>query len=381
MHKHMENTVVLGRQDFPALLAALQADGHRLIGPTVRDQAIVYDEIHAVGDLPAGWEDAQDAGRYRLRRRGDAALFAYTVGPQTWKRYLQPPAVRLWTACLTERDLTFEDAAEPAPRLALIGVRPCELAAIAIQDRVLLGSDCHDTDYARRRRQVFIVTVQCARAGNTCFCTSMGTGPRADAGFDLAVTELLDADRHEFVVEAGSAAGAALLARLPTRPATPTDWQAALAATRHASTQAGRQLDTTGIRDLLYHNAEHPRWDDVAGRCLACANCTQVCPTCFCTRVEDRADIAGRTSERVRYWDSCFNSGFSYIHGGIIRSGTRARYRQWLTHKLASWHDQFGSSGCVGCGRCITWCPVGIDLTAEVAALRATATRQEQGAT
>jgi Fe-S-cluster-containing hydrogenase component 2 len=129
-------------------------------------------------------------------------------------------------------------------------------------------------------------------------------------------------------------------------------------------------MDTTGIRDLLYTNFDHPRWDNVAQRCLTCANCTMVCPTCFCTTVEDVSDVTGSHAERWRKWDSCFSQNFSYIHGGSVRSSAKSRYRQWMTHKLASWIDQFGSSGCVGCGRCITWCPVGIDITEEVRAIR-----------
>jgi formate hydrogenlyase subunit 6/NADH:ubiquinone oxidoreductase subunit I len=131
-----------------------------------------------------------------------------------------------------------------------------------------------------------------------------------------------------------------------------------------------RHLDTAGLRDLLYENFEHPRWDNVAARCLSCANCTMVCPTCFCTTVEDVSDISGNHAERWRRWDSCFTQSFSYIHGGSVRTSAKSRYRQWMTHKLASWTDQFGTSGCVGCGRCITWCPVGIDITEEVRAIR-----------
>ena len=81
--------------------------------------------------------------------------------------------------------------------------------------------------------------------------------------------------------------------------------------------------------------------------------------------------LYGARAERWRKWDSCFTLDFSYIHGGSVRTSAAARYRQWLSHKLATWIDQFGSSGCVGCGRCITWCPVGIDITEEVAAIRA----------
>jgi formate hydrogenlyase subunit 6/NADH:ubiquinone oxidoreductase subunit I len=139
----------------------------------------------------------------------------------------------------------------------------------------------------------------------------------------------------------------------------------------NAAAQMGRVMDTSDIKELLYRNYEHPRWDNVAGRCLTCANCTNVCPTCFCTTVEDVTDLTGQQAERRRRWDSCFTMDFSYIHGGSIRASTKSRYRQWMTHKLATWIDQFGTSGCVGCGRCITWCPVGIDITEEVAAIRA----------
>jgi Fe-S oxidoreductase len=95
-----------------------------------------------------------------------------------------------------------------------------------------------------------------------------------------------------------------------------------------------------------------------------------VCPTCFCATVEDATDLTGSATERRRVWDSCFSQEFSYIHGGSVRTSAGARYRQWITHKLATWHEQFGVSGCVGCGRCITWCPVGIDITAEARAVR-----------
>jgi len=362
---------IVTRNDFNALLTALRDDGYSLAGPTVRDEAILYDAIKGVEDLPAGWTDEQEAGRYRLRRRDDNALFGYNVGPHSWRKFLQQPSLTLWRAKKTDNGFNVEASDDATPRMAFIGVRPCELKAIAVQDRVLCGGDYIDPDYARRREQLFIITVQCTQAGNTCFCVSMETGPRADKGFDLAVTEIIDTDRHEFVIETGSDAGAEMLARVPHRPASEADWKKAQDATEHTAAQMGRQMDTGGIKELLYRNAEHPRWDEVAARCLACTNCTMVCPTCFCTTVEDTTDLAGDTAERVQRWDSCFNSRYSYIHGGNIRQSTRSRYRQWLTHKIASWHDQFGSSGCVGCGRCITWCPVGIDITEEVAAIQA----------
>jgi ferredoxin len=369
----MSGTAVLRRVDAASLLEALSRRGYRSIGPVVRDGAIVYDEIRAIDDLPIGWTDEQEPGGYRLRRRGDAALFGYNVGPHSWKRVFHPPAVRLWRASRGEAGFQTETDPLPDGRLALIGVRACELRAIAIQDTVLMGGAFVDPVYEARRRGAFIVAVQCGQAGRTCFCASMNAGPTATAGFDLALTEVLEGPDHYFVVDAGTAAGEAVLRDLPCEPAAPAHEEAARQRHARAASQMGRSMDTTGIKALLYDNAGHARWDDVAARCLTCGNCTMVCPTCFCTTVEDTSDLSGDHAERWQTWDSCFTLDFSYLHGGSVRRTSRARFRQWMTHKLASWIDQFGSSGCVGCGRCITWCPVGIDITEEVRAIRASA--------
>ena len=364
--------LAIEREVLEGIITGLANRGYRVVGPTVRDGAIIYEPVARLEDLPVGWTDRQDAGRYRLERRADAALFGYAVGPHSWKRFLHPPVERLWQA-RREGDgfamIENEEAAEP---FAFIGVRACELRAIAIQDRVFLAGQYPDKAYKVRRDSAFIVAVNCSQAGGTCFCVSMDAGPKVEAGFDLALTELIEKDRHLFVIDVGSAAGAELVKDLPHRPATEEEIAAAERVVARTRGQMGRTLDTNGLKELLQANPNHPRWDEVAGRCLTCGNCTNVCPTCFCTTVDDTTDLSGATAERVRRWDSCFTLDFSYIHGGSVRNSARSRYRQWMTHKLAHWIDQFGSSGCVGCGRCITWCPVGIDITEEAAAIRAT---------
>ncbi len=362
--------VVLELSGVETLLGAIRRRGYRLLGPTVRDGAIVYDDIESASDLPVGWSDEQDGGTYRLRRRDDGALFGYAVGPHSWKRFLHPPRILQWRAKRTGDGFEAKSQPDEPDRFAFVGVRACELAAIDVQDRVLVEGACPDPVYEARRRGALIVAVNCASPASTCFCTSMGTGPRASAGFDLALTEVVDAGSHTFVAEVGSPRGAELLDATPHRPSLPEDSAAAERVVEQAAANMGRTLDTRGIHDLLLGNLDHPRWDDVASRCLSCGNCTMVCPTCFCTTTEDVTDLTGETSERWRRWDSCFTLDHSYLHGGSVRASTRARYRQWMTHKLATWIDQFGTSGCVGCGRCITWCPVGIDLTEEVAAIR-----------
>lgn len=362
--------VILDRGEFPELLKVLQAAGYEVIGPTVREGAIVYDTLTQVDDLPIGWTDVQAGGTYRLQRREDGALFGYAVGPQSWKKYLFPPSVRLWQAERRGQALSLQAEVVAAPKRAFLGVRSCELHAIAIQDRVFVEGQAIDPHYQTQRESILTIAVNCTQAGGTCFCASMQTGPKATQGFDLALTEVIDPDRHYFVVEVGTEAGAEILRQLPQKSATPTEQQTAQQRVEQTAQHMGRVLNIHNIQELLYNNLEHPQWDDVASRCLTCANCTMVCPTCFCSTVEDTTDLTGNHAERWRHWDSCFTMDFSYIHGGAVRMSAKSRYRQWLTHKLASWIDQFDTSGCVGCGRCITWCPVGIDITAEVAAIR-----------
>ena len=364
-------TGVIQPETLELLVAGLRERGFRVLGPTVRDGAIVCDDLASAADLPVGWTDEQEAGRYRLARRADEARFGFAAGPHSWKQFLLPPRVRLWRSRrAADGGLEVDPGERPDRPLALVGVRACDLHAIATQDRVFLQGRYVEADYAARRAEAFVVAVDCVEPGGTCFCASLGTGPKAAAGFDLALTEILDGE-HRFLAEAGSERGAELLRALPRREPSAADREAAAAAVAGAVARMGRRLDATDLRGLLARNLEHPRWDEVAARCLTCGNCTMVCPTCFCTDVQDVTDLAAE-AERVRLWDTCFSVGYSYVHGGSVRPSGRARYRQWLTHKFGTWHDQFGTSGCVGCGRCITWCPVGIDVTEELAAIRAT---------
>jgi sulfhydrogenase subunit beta (sulfur reductase) len=366
--------VRLEASDFQHLLDALAERGYEVMGPTLEDGQLIYGKISQVTNLPIGWTATQEAGTYRLEKRGDQAFFGFAVGQQSWKQFLFPPHQTLWQAEKQGSGFRIIPQPEEVPRYAFLGVRACELAAMEVQDRVFLKGPHVDPVYQARREQAFIIAVNCAHQDKgTCFCASMGTGPRVTSGFDLSLTEVLHGDEHFFVAEPGTKRGADILQAVPQRAATKAEVDAATQAVAAIAGNMGRELDTAGIKNLLYGNYEHPRWDEVAARCLNCGNCTMVCPTCFCHTLEDSLDLSGQGAERRRQMDVCFTVDFSYLHGGSIRTSPKSRYRQWLTHKLATWIDQFGCSGCVGCGRCITWCPVGIDITAEARAIRETA--------
>lgn len=356
---------LFGEAGLHRLVEVLIERGYRVVGPTLRDSAIVLAELESAHDLPRGWGVDVGPGHYRVRRRDDDAAFGHSAGPQSWKQFLHPPRQRLWAG--SRDDGSDAETEEEVPRYAFLGVRGCDLAAIATLDRVLGRPDYPDASYIGRRRRAFVVAVNCTEPGGLCFCASMGTGPAAGPGYDLALTERFDGEEVTYLVDVGSDEGADVLAAVSHRAAADDEIASARDDVEAAAHRMGRQMPDTDLRQLLIRSRESPQWDEVASRCLTCGNCTMVCPTCFCTSTEDISDLTGEHAERWRHWASCFEFDFTYIHGGgAVRQSGASRYRHWLTHKLGTWHDQFGMSGCVGCGRCIAWCPTGIDITAEM---------------
>ncbi len=370
-----EQARFLPRADLQILIRLLRDDGFTVVGPKLDQSAIVYGEITQVADLPIGWTDQQQPGQYRLVPRNDDRMFGYVVGPHSWKQFLFPPSAIVATAQRTGDSWRMSTPDEPSPRYAFLGVRACELAAIAVQDKVFLGGAYVDPIYQQRRASVLLIAVNCTQAASTCFCTSMKTGPRCKAGFDLALTEI----DSGFTLETGSERGRSLALRLPLREAQAAELCDAEQGREEAERQITKQMNTDGLHDLLLGQLRSPHWQTVAERCLSCTNCTMVCPTCFCSTVTEVSDLTGDHVDRERHWDSCFNMDISRVNGVPVRDSVASRYRQWLTHKLATWQDQFGTSGCVGCGRCITWCPPGIDLTQEVWTLQQLARESGHG--
>lgn len=355
------------------LLAALSGQGYRLLGPTIRDKAIIIDQISSVKDLPGGWTDKQEPGSYSLEQRPDSALFGYVVGPFSWKSFLHPPRIRVFTLRKNGKGFIKEEApaAKEARPMAFIGVRACEIRALAIDDNVFLKGPFADPHYRSVRSAAFILAVDCAQPGGCCFCTSMGGGPKAEGGFDIALTELCEDGRHNFIARAGSPRGEEILKSITARESTAEEAEAAEAQARASAMHMAKEVDAGKAAEVLPGLFDSPAWDDMAKRCLACANCTMVCPTCFCSTVEETTDLTGSTAERWRRWDSCFTMDFAKVAGGNIRPSTKARFRQRVMHKFSYWIDQFGTAGCVGCGRCMTWCPAAIDVTTYLESLYA----------
>lgn len=366
----------LPKSGLDQLVKTLRDDGYTVIAPRIHDDVIRMQPIKSADQIARGIRDQQEGGRYRLTPDDDQIWFDYAVGPDSPRRFFFPPKQRLFSLTIKGEVFELTQSAPQAPKLAFIGVRACDLAALAIQDRVFgVASDqqtfrCESDGYYRlAREQSLMIAINCTRPGGTCFCKSMDTGPAAREGFDLALTEL----RGGFVVKVGSKKGQSLIDKLPARGPTESELELAELKMTSAIDKMVRSLNTDGLAETQATAIEHPRWDEIAERCLSCANCTMVCPTCFCSTVADTNDLATGAVTRTRYWESCFTHQFSYTSAGPTRTSIRGRYRHWMRHKLSTWWEQFGTGGCVGCGRCITWCPVGIDITEEAAAIRSSA--------
>ncbi len=364
----MNAALFLPRRRLQDLIDNLRQTNYRCVGPQLCEGAIVYDNLQRVEQLPVGAHDRQSPGGYRIENDATQRCFAWANGPQALKPLLFMPREVLWRARRDARGhLEFITEVPPAEPLAVIGVRACDLAALQLLDRHFLRPEPEQADphYAARRATLFLVAVNCSHPAQTCFCASTGDGPVVNDGHDIVLTELDEG----FVAQAGSEAGQAVLESL--RLAAADTWQCATALEQgiYAAQQQIRRLPGRDLKNALFARLQHPRWQQLAECCLSCGNCTSVCPTCFCHRSFEQPQLDAQASEHGREWDSCFTEGHSAITGHVMRPDTRLRYRQWLTHKLGSWHDQYGRSGCVGCGRCITWCPVGIDITGEAAVI------------
>ncbi len=336
------------------------------IGPYFKDGAIMYGELDRFEDLPSGYYENIDAGKYNLIHKSVKSLFQYTHGPQSFKAHFFPQRSKLWSADISDGELAIKEEKLEKRKKVFWGIRSCDLHAITTLDNVFLNRDYKNPTYETLRKETMIIAVNCGKPSKSCFCTSMDTGPKAKKDFDIALTEVISKNKHYFLAETGSQEGNKVLNDLSFSIATKSNIEEAEKIIKKASNSMENGFDKAEARKIIKEKAEDDHWLDIEKRCLACANCTLVCPTCFCTTTEDITDLEGKHTERWQKWDSCFNGDYSYIHGGIVRKSIKSRYRQWISHKLSSWYDQFDRSGCVGCGRCITWCPVGIDIRKEV---------------
>ncbi len=353
----------LPRSSLHTLFSVLSQAGYKVYGPRVRDGAIQFGYLDGADAMPQGVTNDQQPGHYRLETGESHRLFDWNHGPQGLKPLCFAPREVLWQE--STQPHAFDRVLPEVEPTAVIGVRACDLAALSIQDHHFELELRPDPHYRQRRESLLLIGVDCTHSASTCFCASSGDGPSLESGYDIGMSELDEG----FLVWHHSDKGKAIVNQLELQTPDGAQLETMRKAGEQAAQEQQRHLPQSAELRQLYRRLDHAHWDLVAERCLSCGNCTAVCPTCFCYHVDHEMALTGDRAEMVRSWDSCFSPTHSDMGHFQVRSNTKQRYRQWLTHKLAGWQVQQRRIGCTGCGRCIVWCPVGIDLTQEVKAV------------
>ncbi len=335
--------------ELKTLFDQIKSRDYNIIGPKLENSAVRLKNLSDFAEIPYGFGDEQAPGRYRVAENGGA----FRNGPDSPKMLLYPPELLLFTV---KPDLDIEYPSYEFKRTALFGIKPCDLAAIKIMDDVqgTLG----DQYYTRMREKLLLVVENCTEPGETCFCSTMGTGPFATRGFDISYTRL---EEDLVLFQPGSDLGVELLSELSLEPASDEVVDRFRAVMTEASKKARAEFSLENLPEILEIGVEAETYRKIAEKCLGCANCNMVCPTCFCFDIVDEPELDG-SAKRIRIWDGCHSYSYGQVAGGHFRKSLHARYRHWVLHKFVYWIRQFGAFGCVGCGRCITWCPAGIDI-------------------
>lgn len=306
-----------------------------------------------------GWRT--EATVYGPVRQGDIVAFQRLTGPEDGDLYLSantryPPK----SLFLPQSEAMFraeESGLEPVEAASgnrvVLGIRPCDARACQLLDGVFVGAEYTDPYWSEKRRQTALVALGCTDPCETCFCTSVGSGPFDGRGADVMLTDI----GQGYVAVASSARGQALLEQLKDASQDQVDASSTAQAKAHDAIKEPFELD--GIVETLYGLFDGEFWYEVQQSCLGCGVCTFLCPTCHCFDIVDEA----QRRERVRNWDTCMFRVYSQEASGHNPRPTNVeRTRQRIMHKYAYFIELFDEVGCTGCGRCVRYCPVGIDI-------------------
>jgi ferredoxin len=334
---------VMEKKDFPSFIEELRKE-YEFIGPVRKGKSYIFDKISDEKEISLDYDT--------------------TILPP--KKLFFLPEEKLFSFLRKEKGRVDIKEEEKEAKRALFGVHPCDVKALLLLDQVMKG-DFLDPYYVKRRQKTILIAMNCTQPRENCFCTSFDTGPELKEGYDLLLTDL---DR-KYLVEVGTLDGKRLLERVKTSKAGKGDVKKKKQKIEGAREKIKKKIETEGLEADLKKNFNHEKWKEVKDKCLFCGSCTHVCPTCFCYNVSDFNAHTLKSGERIRNWDSCLTLEFAEVAlGGNFRKDREARIKQRIYHKLAYFKEQFGSFGCVGCGRCIDTCVKDIDITEVINEIR-----------
>ena len=334
-----DNTRILKKTNLKGLLENLLKD-HLVFGPVRKGKTLLFDRIESVDTVVLGPGNTMNSPKDVLFPQTER-LFAYRHG---------------------EAGVKIDEPSKEEKGSVLIGLRPCDARGLVLLDKVF-GEPLQDPYYSEKRSQTFIIGMACEKPDPKCFCLALGSGPCSPEGSDLLLLDLGD----RYLVKAGNPKGIAFLENKAFEEADDEALARESIVKKEAedSMKARSMLEPVGtgetLEKLMENLFEDPIWNDITESCLGCGICTYLCPTCHCFDILD--EVGQSTGERIRIWDSCQFPLFTHQASGVNpRPSAKERFRQRIMHKLCYLPQNGNLTGCVGCGRCVTECPVNLDI-------------------
>lgn len=340
------NHGILEKKDMDKFFKKLSEEC-RIVGPVRKGSEFIFREVKTADEL--------------------CLDYISTILPP--KKFFHSPRETLFL--FTKEDgFTFQEA-KIEEKIILFGIHPCDVNAILRLDKIF-SEDFEDPYYLGRRKNTIIVALNCIEPRENCFCSSMGTGPYLEKGYDILLTDI----GEKYLVEIGSDVGKSILNGLKLKEARENDFTEKNRRLKIAKGKIKKFVDATNLAEIARANMNNKIWADLAEKgiersfpCLSCGLCSLVCPTCYCYEVYDLIDISLKKGERRRELDSCQLLEYGEVAGGNFRKDRKNRIRHWMMCKFGAAAGGISSS-CVGCGRCIKACPAGIDITKIVRKIR-----------
>jgi ferredoxin len=343
------NAYVIGKSSLKILLDRF-LEKCKVFGPTKPGSNSTFNELKSIKELHLD--------------------YVSTVLPP--KKFFHPPRETLFSFEIKNEKITTSEIKQD-DKILLLGVHPCDVHAILKLDKLFSG-DFNDTYYQSRRKNTIIVALNCVEPSEHSFCSSMGTGPFLNEGFDLLLTDI----GTKYLLEIGTKTGNFLIKGLKLKPAKQADFDEKEKRLKLMEKKFKKYVNTSWLSKIAIKNINHEVWLDIGERggvagsfpCLSCGSCTFVCPTCYCYDIYDTMDLSLESGKRVRELDSCQLLEYASIAlDQNFRGDRKDRIRHWMMCKFGAAAGEMNSS-CVGCGRCIRVCPSKIDITEVAKELR-----------
>lgn len=276
------------------------------------------------------------------------------------KQLFLPQSERLFSIERDGEKVTLDSRGPLKKKRIILGAKSCEVKGLELLANVYGSAEHPDELFLDRKKNTIIIGLTCDKPADTCFCIALGVNPVEEKGMDIVLTKI----NGEFVIKSFTRQGEDLLKEYGNllEDASKEELDKKKKLEEVIPGKQNVSLDLSGIKSKLDNGFDHPVWEEENLRCIACGACAYLCPVCQCFDIHDETGKGGALA-RYRTWDTCMSPDFTQMAGGHNpRAKKRNRFRQRFMHKFKYYPDLFNTPGCTGCGRCIQFCPVNIDI-------------------